>query len=231
MATTKKRIYPNCRFFRIFNLKMFVLDFVKITGWLPFLLVYRPKYIFQNKKLQNRIIKGRAIVIANHNSLMDPICLCYAFAFRRIRYLAAEVLFEKSRLFAWMIRSVGCLRINRNIVDLKSMRRSLDELNEDGVISLFPEGKLSSDNSTIQSFKSGVILLALKSNAPVIPVYIAYTNKSFHRKHIVIGEPIDITKYCANKIPTIAEIEKLSNVLREAEEKLLNLYEQTVKKD
>ena len=61
--------------------------FVKITGWIPQLLIFRTKVYYEDKKVQSRRIKGKAIVVSNHNSLMDFAVLLFVFWRRTLRCL------------------------------------------------------------------------------------------------------------------------------------------------
>ena len=66
--------------------------FVKLTGWLPQWLIFRTKTTFEDRSVQGRGIRGKAIVVSNHNSIWDFAVLLYAFPFRTLRCAAAASL-------------------------------------------------------------------------------------------------------------------------------------------
>lgn len=80
------------------------------------------------------------------------------------------------------------------------------------------------DGSQIQAFKSGVVLMAHRSGAPVIPLYIAKKEKWYHRQHIVMGQAVDV-RQLLGRIPTVDAIASVSNVLWEKEIELRTYYE------
>ena len=68
-------------------------------------------------------------------------------------------------------------------------------------------------------------MMALKGDAPIVPVFIKKKPKLGSRLVIAIGEPINVKDYTKGAMPTIEEIEDISNKLREQElelEKLCN---------
>ena len=65
--------------------------FVKITGFIPERLVFGTKVYYQDKSVQSRRIKGKAIVVCNHQSIFDFATLMFVFPSRTLRALAAEV--------------------------------------------------------------------------------------------------------------------------------------------
>ena len=75
----------------------FVLWFVKITGLIPELFYYRRKTYYVNKKSQNRKIKGAAIVVSNHKSIMDYPLYMFTFFCRSLRTWTAEVMYKKGK--------------------------------------------------------------------------------------------------------------------------------------
>ena len=51
-------------------------------------------------------------------------------------------------------------------------------------------------------------------------IYIQKREKWWHRQRVVIGEKIDLEQYFENKIPTMEDITRATNILREKEEQL-----------
>ena len=45
--------------------------FVRITGYIPQLILFRTKVHYEDKSVQGRAIRSKAIVVSNHNGLMD----------------------------------------------------------------------------------------------------------------------------------------------------------------
>ena len=53
--------------------------FVKVTGFLPQLLIFRIKVYYEDQSVQDRRIKGKAIGASNHRFLMDFAVLLFVF--------------------------------------------------------------------------------------------------------------------------------------------------------
>ena len=192
----------------------FVLWFVKITGLIPALICYRRKTYYVNKKNQNRKIKGSAIIISNHKSLMDYPLYMYTFFKRSLRTLTAEVIYQKGKLMSWLLKKIGCIRVNRDEYDFEFMSETVDILNKGGVALVFPEGKLP-DDSDLLPFKPSFVYLALESKSPIIPVW---TNGKYMKKErakIVIGEKIYLHEMYDESKSEKENLDYLTNYVRD----------------
>ena len=114
---------------------------------------------------------GALIVVANHRSNFDPSLLSTSLP-RRIRFLAKEEIFRHPAA-RWFLRSYGAHPLNRGAVDVGAYRWALDELAHDRVIVLFPEGTRA--RGAMKKAKPGVARIALKTQAPILPVGITGT--------------------------------------------------------
>ena len=68
--------------------------FIKLTAWIPQLLVFRIKVHYEDKKVQGKRIKGKAIIVSNHNCIMDFAVLMFVFWRRTLRCAVAEVMYH-----------------------------------------------------------------------------------------------------------------------------------------
>jgi len=199
-------------------------DFVKITAAIPTILFLRNKYIYENKNAKKKIKKG-ALVCSNHTSTIDPVVLHTALWYRRAHTVAMKELFEgkKSR---WFFRHVLCIPIDRENMNISSFKEIISTLKEEKVVCIFPEGHINNNTDTVDFFKSGVVLMAIKGKVPIVPVYIVKREKWYKRQVVVVGEPIQIPEGNLN----INQIDEISKNLRKKEESLKELYNQRRKK-
>ena len=72
--------------------------FVKITGWIVQKIVFRTKIFYEDKKVQSRKIKGKAIIVSNHTSVYDYAVYLFVFFFTTLRCQMAEILYKKKPL-------------------------------------------------------------------------------------------------------------------------------------
>ena len=116
---------------------------------------------------------GPLIIVANHQSYFDSTLLSTSIP-RRTRFLA------KAGLFRWPVissffRLYGAYPLTRNTADVGAYRWALRQLGRDRAVVLFPEGTRSPGR--MKKAQAGVALLALRSQAPILPVGITGTEK------------------------------------------------------
>jgi 1-acyl-sn-glycerol-3-phosphate acyltransferase len=110
--------------------------------------------------------KGRFIIAANHASFIDPVLILLLVAIkrnRRVRFLATKG--AKFQTFLWKrwFNYAGAIRVNG------SLDKAIKAAKKD-CIGIFPEGSRTY-NGKVQPVKhSGLGVLALKTNLPVVPI-------------------------------------------------------------
>lgn len=190
----------------------FVLAFVKLTGFIPALIFFKPKIYYENKASQNKRLSRPSILMSNHKSLLDFALYLIIFPFYSIRFLMAEVLYNKSKLFSWFLYRIGGIRVDRDIFDFSFVGDSLDALDNNEIVGIFPESRLPV-NGVPFPFKPSVAFIGLRTDAPIIPVYTDGNYGIFKRAHIMIGEKIYLKDYCDKENPSKEEIKQLTQML------------------
>ena len=143
---------------------------------------------------QNLRVKGKAIFIANHRSMWDPLILALVSP-RNIHFMAKKELFA-SKLGTFFFRSLYAFPVNRRNVDLQSLKNALKVLDKGEVFGIFPEGKRAVTDS-LDEFEKGAAFLAIRSGAPVIPIYIHPDTSRQVRPVMLVGKPIDVSSIVA----------------------------------
>jgi 1-acyl-sn-glycerol-3-phosphate acyltransferase len=133
--------------------------------WLAILL-----FSTRTKGRCNVPLTGPFLVIANHQSAIDPVLIALATR-RPMRFLARRTLF-RPKLFGWLISGLGAIPLNQDMSGKEGLKTGLELLKSGNGLLIFPEGTRTRDGS-IQPFKPGVILLIRRSKAPLIPVAVA----------------------------------------------------------
>ncbi len=196
----------------LFHPKRLPMDIARLVC-APLLLWYRMKKRTPDGKKYTNRIRGGAILAVNHTSFSDPFLIGVTVWYRRLFFLAAEVVMQ-GKLRTWLLKGVGAIRIDRKGIDIEAIRKSVDVLKEGHLLAVFPQGGISED-ARIQSIKSGAVLIALQAGVPIIPVHIFPKKHTFSRRLAVIGDAIDPQKYIENKFPSTKDIETVSQVLME----------------
>jgi 1-acyl-sn-glycerol-3-phosphate acyltransferase len=113
---------------------------------------------------------GPVILVANHTAVYDPVCLQVACRHRLIRFMEAREYYDQAPLTP-IYRALRVIPVNRTGNDTAGIRTAVRELSNNGCIGIFPEGRIS-DDCQIHEGRKGVALLALMTNAVVVPGYI-----------------------------------------------------------
>ena len=153
--------------------------------YLPIKILFPTRII--GKK--NKIKKGRVILCCNHQSNLDPPLIAVSF-FRRFHFMAKKSLF-KNKFFGWLLSKFGAYPVDRETIDIKAMKKTLDLLKNDKALCLFPQGTRLTDVEVSQ-LKDGAILFSLKTNSPILPCVFLKKPGLFRFKKFIIGEPIKL---------------------------------------
>lgn len=135
--------------------------------------------------------EGPCLVASNHRSHLDPPVLNSVFP-EPLRFLAKEELF-KVPILGRLLPHMGAIPVKRGSGDLQVLELTLELLRKGCKVCIFPEGTRANPGQFLKP-KPGVGLLAVKSQKPVLPVYIEGTDMVFPRgaKFPKPGHPIRV---------------------------------------
>jgi len=176
-----------------------------ILAWPMQLIFFKRKTYYVNKKVQSRRIKGGAILLSNHKSFKDFMVYIFAFPFRKVYCLMSEKVFGINKIVSFLSMVMGGILVDRRNYNFAFIEKSVEFLNKNKLLMVFPEGKLPT-SSQMGSFYPSYIMIALKSGKPIIPLYTPGRYGMFKRARMVVGEPIYIRDYIKNDNPTKSEI-------------------------
>jgi 1-acyl-sn-glycerol-3-phosphate acyltransferase len=158
-----------------------------------------------------------AVYAANHISALD-IPVLYACLPTQFRILAKSELFRYP-FMGWHLTRSGQIPIDHGDAraSLRGLNRASDSLRKGMPLVIFPEGGRSASGQ-LQTFMGGAFYMAIKAQAPVVPVVLVGANQllpmnSFHlcpgTVDMIVGEPIPTT----GMVPR--EMDKLATRVRE----------------
>jgi 1-acyl-sn-glycerol-3-phosphate acyltransferase len=139
--------------------------------------------------------EGPMIVASNHSQYADPVLVCVAVP-RRLQWMA------KKQLFAFPFRKffefIGSFPVDREGGGRSAIRAALALLAEGWALGIFPEGT-HKGSGTSREAKSGVVVLAVRSGAAILPVHVGrlpgvLSRLRGERLHIFVGEPVSLDK-------------------------------------
>jgi 1-acyl-sn-glycerol-3-phosphate acyltransferase len=117
------------------------------------------------KGLDNVPLKGGFILACNHLSYLDPPAVGCRIP-RNLHYFARDSLFLGP--LGFLITKLNSIPVNRDQLDLGTLRKVLSVLKGGEPVLVFPEGTRSPDG-TLQKSQKGLGLLVHKSGVPVLP--------------------------------------------------------------
>lgn len=144
---------------------------------------------------------GPAILASNHASMTDP-PLVSVSVHRPLGVMAKSELFKVPILGPALLH-IKTFPVKRGTADRVAIRECLTRMKNNQVILIFPEGTRG-DGVHLQEPEAGLALIALKSGAPIVPIYVDGSHKMLprgatfaKRSHlrVSIGKPIDPMQY------------------------------------
>lgn len=173
--------------------------------------------------------EGACLVIANHRSPVDPMFIfsgsqekVSGHHIRVVEFMTAREYCEVSGPIGWICRTMRCIPVDRKGKDMAPAKEALRRLQAGHLVGIFPEGRINLGDGLLPG-NPGVAWLALRSKAPVIPLFIhdappgtsmvaPFLKPSYTQ--VTFGEPIDLSEYYGRKL-TPALLAEVTDLLME----------------
>jgi 1-acyl-sn-glycerol-3-phosphate acyltransferase len=108
--------------------------------------------------------RGGVLIVANHQSFLDPIMLAVNVR-RPVSFLAKSELFE-NKYFGRLIRGVNAFPVRQGEGDVGAVRETIKRLQDGHVLIMFPEGSRTEDGK-VARMESGVGLIVRRAGPEV----------------------------------------------------------------
>ena len=180
-----------------------------LSAWPVQLLVFKRKTYYEDRRAQGRIVRGKALIVSNHFSVFDYMVNLFLFPFRKLYVVYWP---QNSKRIRWGMKFFGGIVSDRDVMSLRFMDESVKVLEKGRVVQIYPEAYISEDGR-MDEFKPSYVLIALRAEAPIIPVITDGQYGFFKRVHLIIGKPIDLWDYCTSEDPTKEEIMALNDIV------------------
>lgn len=139
--------------------------------------------------------RGPLIIVTNHVNILEiPIIFSRLWP-RPVTGLGAAVRWDNF-LTRWLLNLFCAIPLHRGTADIGAMRRAIELLKANSIILIAPEGTRSG-HGRLQKAHAGVVSLALRGAAPLLPV-VFYGSEHYRQEllrlrradfHIVVGRP------------------------------------------
>jgi 1-acyl-sn-glycerol-3-phosphate acyltransferase len=155
---------------------MFFLEKIAhLFCWILGKTLLRFFFRFEVKNIKNiRGLKGSLIIAFNHCSWLDPLIInaCFSPGSKITPiHFATSPKYYWNPIFLPLMIMAGAFPVYRGIGLKKTLKKGLKILREGGVVGIAPEGRRRHLGRPRKG-RRGVSFLALRTNAPVLPVYI-----------------------------------------------------------
>ncbi len=199
---------------------------IGIYFWARGIIFFNPLWKFKFKGLENIDRSKTYILVSNHNSMADIICIFLIGL--QFKWVGKEALF-RIPIFGYCMRLIKYISLERE--DLASIKRADKQiiyyLNKGISIFIFPEGTRSLDGK-LQPFKNGAFKIAISEKKPVLPIVILGTRdllpkggwifKGRQDINVKILPAIDTSHYNLSDFSILKELTR--NIIKEDLEKI-----------
>ena len=145
------------------------------------------------------------ILIANHRHALDPIAMAMGI--------------PKTPFLQNIMTRLHCILVGRHATDMEAMRACMKAVKMKKILLIFPEGTRHHEGQ-MEHIESGTALIAMRSKAPVIPIYFDRKLSFFKVTNLYVGEPIPYDDLLAEGI-NAETCERMNERLRETFRKMI----------
>ena len=138
------------------------------------------------------IPKDEPVVLCpNHSSNWDPILLICALGREvNLRIMGKNQLF-KIPILRTVLRKMGVFPVDRGNSDIGAVNFCIQALRDGSMLLVFPEGTRVRGKKKDVRPKGGIAMIAIRSGAKLLPVYIGVKKRLFSKVPILFGKPFD----------------------------------------
>ncbi len=130
--------------------------------------------------------EGGCVVCPNHTQNSDPPMAAAAISNRHeMMCMAKKELFDVKGLGP-LITWLGAFPVDRSRADLTAIKIALKTVKDGKKLIIFPQGTRDAGEDEA---KDGAAMLAMKTKAPIVPMYISEKKRFRSRVTVIIGEP------------------------------------------
>lgn len=134
-------------------------------------------------------IPDSAVILAcNHSAFSDPIFVVVGADLPTLPRTMAKKELLQIPVFGWLLRKLGAFPVDRDGADIGAIKTAMKTLREGNKLLIFPEGTRVRKGKQSEPH-SGTMLIATRTQTPVLPVYLTKKKKLFRKIDLVFGKP------------------------------------------
>ena len=161
-------------------------------------VVFHTLFPVQYHRAEKAQMDAPYILIANHSSMLDPLIAGWLSSRYQIRFFGKKEL-VKNPLLKLLLDNARMIPVDRHHMDMAAVRACMKTLKEGHPLCIFPEGTRHKDG-VMEDLESGVAVIALRANVPLLPAYISDKPRLFRKIHCYYGDPISVDELAAGGV-------------------------------
>ena len=181
--------------------------------------IFRLLFRVRAEGLEN-VPESGALLCPNHADDLDPVLvgMCLPASYR-LNVMAKSELFHNP-LVGWFLGKLGAFPVNRDGTDVQAVKTAIKILRGGGNLLIFSEGTtvrngVGYHDGLPAHAHSGAAMIAVRTGATLIPVFLGGKKRLFHPTRIIFGKPYAPTY--SGRHGTSEELQKIADdVLKEA---------------
>lgn len=112
------------------------------------------------------------------------------------------------------MKFVNAIPVDRGKTDLNAIKLSMRVLNDEKVLTIFPEGTRNKTEQELSEVKAGAAMFAIKTKTPIVPVWIKKKPKVFRPNTLRFGKAFTLEEFYDQKL-TAEVMEKAGQKIAE----------------
>jgi 1-acyl-sn-glycerol-3-phosphate acyltransferase len=164
--------------------------------------------------------RGPGILVANHDSVLDPFVL--GCATPRVVHFMAKAELWRSRAVGFLMDAFGSFPVERAAGDRSAVARAAELLRAGELVAVFPQGTALPFRR--KPYARGAARLALQTGAPLVPTCLVGTERAvrphrvrigFPRVLVLVGRPIRVEPQRATVVAAKALTARIEETIEE----------------
>lgn len=161
---------------------------------------------------KENIPEGAAVMCCNHSAFSDPVWIIVYGNLPVLPRTMAKKEAIKTPVIGALYQKLGGFPVDRNGADISAVKTAMKTLKEGNKLIIFPEGTRIRGGKKSEPH-NGAMLIAARTKAPVVPIFLSTKKRPFSKVDLVFGKPYD--PEFSDKHPSTDEMDKLSADLME----------------
>lgn len=135
---------------------------------------------------RDKVPDGGCVLVANHTQWADPVLVGTALGNQYPLVAMAKKELFQIKLLGPLISALGAFPVDRGTADIGAIKTSLKAVKEGKKLLIFPEG--GTKHKAGDEAKVGAAMIAARTGAPIVPIYISENKKFRSKVYVVFGD-------------------------------------------